>query len=105
MNAMLRSDVMLAFAVMTAVTVASRLGGYWLMGYVNVTPRVRRMLDALPGSIIVAASLPVAVTGGPVVMFAIAAAMAVTIVRRNDFIAVITGMAVAAAARALGFGG
>lgn len=105
MTDFLRSDVMLAFAVMTAVTVASRLGGYWLMGYVNVTPRVRRMLDALPGSIIVAAALPVAVNSGPVVIFAIFAAMAVTIIRRNDFIAVIVGMAVAAAARALGFGG
>jgi uncharacterized membrane protein len=105
MTDFLRSDVMLAFAVMTAVTVASRLGGYWLMGYVNVTPRVRRMLDALPGSIIVAAALPVAVNGGPVVIFAILAALAVAIMLRNDFIAVIVGMAVAAAARALGFGG
>jgi len=105
MSEFLRSDVMIAFAVMTAVTVASRLGGYWLMGYVTVTPRVRRMLDALPGSIIVAAALPVVVNGGPVVMFAIVAAMAVTIIRRNDFIAVITGMAVAAIARALGMPG
>ena len=105
MSDFLRSDVMIAFAIMTAVTVASRLGGYWLMGYVTITPRVRRMLDALPGSIIVAAALPVAVNGGAVVVFAILAAMAVTIIRRNDFIAVITGMAVAAAARALGFGG
>jgi uncharacterized membrane protein len=100
-----RSDVMIAFAVMTAVTVASRLGGYWLMGYVTVTPRVRRMLDALPGSIIVAAALPVAVNGGAVVMFAIVAALVVTAIRRNDFIAVITGMAVAALARAIGFAG
>ena len=105
MNEWLRNDVMIAFAVMTAVTVASRLGGYWLMGYINVTPRVRRMLDALPGSIIVAAALPVAVTGGVVVMVAIAAAMIVTIIRRNDFIAVITGMAVAALARAIGVSG
>jgi uncharacterized membrane protein len=105
MSEMLRSDVMVAFAVMTAVTIAARLGGYWLMGYVNVTPRVRRMLDALPGSIIVAAALPVAVNGGPVVMFAIIAAIAVTIIFRNDFIAVITGMMVAALARGFGFGG
>jgi uncharacterized membrane protein len=105
MSEFLRSDVMIAFAVMTAVTVLSRIGGYWLMGYVNVTPRVRRMLDALPGSIIIAAALPVAVNGGAVVMFAIVAAMVVTIIRRNDFIAVITGMAVAALARALGFAG
>ncbi len=105
MSEWLRSDVMIAFAVMTAVTVASRLGGYWLMGYVTVTPRVRRMLDALPGSIIVAAALPVAVNGGLVVMFAISAAMIVTIIRRNDFVAVMTGMAVAALARAIGFSG
>jgi uncharacterized membrane protein len=105
MSDFLRSDVMIAFAVMTAVTVASRLGGYWLMGYVTVTPRVRRMLDALPGSIIVAAALPVAVNGGVVVMFAIVAAMLVSIIRRNDFLAVITGMAVAALARAVGFAG
>lgn len=101
---MLRSDVMLAFAVMTAVTVASRLGGFWLMRYVEITPRVRRMFDALPGSIIVAAALPVAVNGGVVVIGAIVAAMAVTIIRRNDFLAVATGMAVAALARAAGLG-
>jgi uncharacterized membrane protein len=105
MTEYVRSDVMIAFAVMTAVTVASRLGGYWLMGYVTVTPRVRRMLDALPGSIIVAAALPVAVNGGAVVMFAIVAALLVTVIRRNDFLAVITGMAVAALARAIGFAG
>ena len=105
MSGYFRSDVLIALAVMTAVTVALRIGGYWLMGYVNVTPRVRRMLDALPGSIIVAAALPVAVNGGAVVMFAITAAMVVTIIRRNDFIAVITGMTVAALARAIGFSG
>jgi uncharacterized membrane protein len=105
MNWAVRSDVALAFAAMAAVTVASRLGGYWLMGYVTITPRVRRMMDALPGSIIVAAALPVVVNGGVVAMLAIGAAVAVTILRRNDFITVITGMAVAAAARALGLGG
>lgn len=105
MSDLVRSDVMLAFAVMMVVTVASRLGGYWLMGYVNITPRVRRMLDALPGSIIIAAALPVAVNGGPIVLLAIAAAIAVTIIRRNEFVAVITGMLVAALARAMGFSG
>ena len=100
MSEMLRPEVMIAFMVMTVVTVASRAGGFWLMGYINITPRIRRMLEALPGSIMVAASLPVAINGGAVVMFAITAAMIVTIVRRNDFIAVFTGMTVAALARA-----
>ena len=105
MTDMLRSDVMIAFAVMTAVTVASRLGGYFMMRYVAVTPRVRRMLDALPGSIIVAAALPVAVNGGPIVLVALAAAIGVSVLRRNDFLAVVTGMLVAALARAVGLPG
>jgi uncharacterized membrane protein len=105
MTDMLRNDVMIAFAIMTLVTVASRLGGYFMMRYVEVTPRVRRMLDALPGSIIVAAALPVAVNGGPIVMLALAAAIAVSVLRRNDFLAVITGMLVAALARAVGLPG
>ncbi len=105
MSEWMRADVAVAIAVMTAVTIASRLGGYWLMGYINVTPRVRRMLDALPGSVIVAAVTPVIVNGGPVVMISIAAAIAFSVIRRNDFIAVLLGMAVAAGARALGMPG
>ncbi|MGB3273919.1 MAG: AzlD domain-containing protein [Xanthobacteraceae bacterium] len=97
-----RPEVLAAIAVMVAVTVASRLGGYWLMRYVTVTPRVRRMLDALPGSIILAAVAPVAVNGGAVVMLAIGAAVAVAILTRSDFLAVAVGMALAAAVRALG---
>lgn len=100
----IRSDVAWALAVMTAVTVLARLGGYWLMGYVTITPRVRRMMDALPGSIVVAAALPVVIDGGAVAIAAIGAALAVQIVLRNDFITVIAGMAVAAAARAVGIG-
>ncbi len=99
-----RADVLAAIAVMVAVTVASRLGGYWLMRYVPVTPRVRRMLDALPGSIILAAIAPVVVGGGSVAMLAIAAAIATAMATRNDFIAVAVGMGGAAAARGFGLG-
>jgi uncharacterized membrane protein len=105
MTDVVRPDVLIAFVAMMAVTVAARAGGFFVMRYIPITPRVRRMLDALPGSIIVAASLPMVVNGGVVVIVAIVAAMTVTIIRRNDFVAVIVGMAVAALARALGFGG
>ena len=97
-----RPEVWIAIAVMAAVTVFSRLGGYFLMRYVPVTPRVRRMLDALPGAIIISAIAPVVLKGGLVVIVAVCAAIIVTIIKRNDFIAVATGMAVAALARAVG---
>jgi uncharacterized membrane protein len=89
---------------MAAVTLLLRLGGFWLMGYLPLTVRVRRMLDALPGSVILATVLPIAVKGGPVTMLALAGALAVMLVRRNDFLAVVAGMAVAAAARSAGLG-
>jgi uncharacterized membrane protein len=96
-------DLMTVLAGMAAVTLALRLGGFWLMGYVPFTGRVRRMLEALPGSVIMATVLPVAIKGGPVAIIAIAAALAVMMLRRNDFLAVLTAMAVAAALRAAGF--
>lgn len=99
------SDILLGIAVMTVVTVAMRWAGFWLMRYVKVTPRVRRMLDALPGSIIVATIFPAIVKGGAVPVMAIGAAMAVMVVTRRDILAVAAGALVAAAVRAAGVAG
>jgi branched chain amino acid efflux pump len=96
------ASVLAAIAVMAVATYAMRAGGFWLMQHVPVTPRLRRMLEALPGSVVVATVLPIAVREGPVAALAIAAAGAVMLVFRNDLVAVVTGMAVAAAARAMG---
>jgi uncharacterized membrane protein len=92
--------VIAAILAMGAVTYAMRAGGFWLMAHVPLTARVRRMLEALPGTVVVATVLPIAVREGVPAMLAIAAAVAVMMIRRNDFLAVIAGMAVAAAARA-----
>ncbi len=97
-------DVMTVLLAMAALTLVLRLAGFWMMAHVPLTGRVRRMLEALPGSVIMATVLPVAVKGGPVTMLAVAAALAVMILRRNDFLAVATGMAVAAGLRAFGVG-
>ena len=94
--------VLAAILAMAAATYAMRAGGFLLMAYVPLTPRLRRMLDALPGSVVVAAVLPILVREGPVAALAIAAAGAVMLLRRNDLLAVLTGMAVAAGARAAG---
>ena len=89
-----------AILAMGAVTYAMRAGGFWLMGHVPLTPRVRRMLEALPGAVIIATVLPIAVREGVPAILAIAAAVGAMLLRRNDFLAVIVGMTVAALARA-----
>jgi uncharacterized membrane protein len=61
------------------------------------------MLEALPGSVVMATVLPIVVRDGAAAMLAIAAAGSVMLVTRKNLLAVITGMAVAAVVRAAGW--
>jgi len=92
----------IAIGTIAAMTYLVRVSGFWMMGQVTVTPRVRRMLDALPGSVVAAIVLPVVAKNGLPALLAVSAVVAVMIVRRNDFIAIAAGLAVAALARAAG---
>jgi uncharacterized membrane protein len=97
------AGTLIAIAVMAVATYAMRAGGFWLMSHVPPSPRLRRMLEALPGSVVVATVLPIIVREGFSVALAVAGAVAVMLVWRRDLLAVLTGMAVAAAARAAGY--
>jgi uncharacterized membrane protein len=94
--------VLLAIVVMAIVTALMRVGGFWLMGRVPLTPRVRRMLEALPGAIVAAIVLPVIAKIGLVAALAVAAAATVMVVRRSELLAVAVGVGVAVLARAAG---
>ncbi len=89
-------------AAMTAVVYVTRIAGYWLIGRLVIGPRLRRMLDALPGSIIAATVVPTLVQGGSRAIVALTATALVMIVVRRDFFAVLAGVAVAAGAFAFG---
>jgi uncharacterized membrane protein len=91
-----------ALLVMAAIAYLMRAGGFWLMGRVPLTPRLRRMLEALPGSIIAAIVLPLVARIGPVAALAVVAAALVMTWRRNELLAVASGILVAVAARAAG---
>jgi uncharacterized membrane protein len=91
-----------AILLMAVVTYPMRVGGFWLMGHVPLTPRLQRMLEALPGTVVVATIVPILAGEGRPAALAIAAAGVVMLIRRNDLLAVLAGMAVAAAARAAG---
>jgi uncharacterized membrane protein len=90
-----------AILVMAAVTYPMRAGGYWLMGHIPLTPWVRRLLEALPGTVIVATVLPLLLREGLPAALAMAVAIGAMIVRRNDFLALAAGIAAVAAVRAL----
>jgi uncharacterized membrane protein len=92
--------VVSAILAMAAATYAMRAGGFWLMGYVTMTPRIRRMLEASPGAVIVATVLPIVVREGLPAAAAIAVGGAVMYAWRRDYLAVAGGMAAAAVLRA-----
>ncbi len=89
-------------AVMTIVTYACRISGVIIMQVVPVTPRVERALKALPGSIIAASIVPIAMKAGPGAVAALGVAMAMMAWRRNDLLALATGLAFIIAWRAAG---
>lgn len=93
----------LAILVMGLASYLCRISGVVLMGYVPLTPAVRRGLAALPGSIVVATVLPLIERLGLAAGVALAVAMATMAIRRSELLALVTGMATIAAARALGF--
>lgn len=91
-----------AIFVMGLATFAMRAGGFWMMGHVPLTRRVRRMLEGLPGSIVVAIIVPVVAKAGALAVVAVITAAALMILRRNEFLAVTGGVIMAALARAAG---
>ncbi|MCV0426365.1 MAG: AzlD domain-containing protein [Roseibium sp.] len=87
---------------MTAVTYALRAGGYWVMGRVPITPKMRRGLEALPGAIIVSTILPIILQGGLAVGLCLIVAAAAQIRLKKEYIAVFFAAAAAAGLRVVG---
>jgi uncharacterized membrane protein len=103
MNEVLSHGVLWAIAAMALVTAFARFAGYWTMGRVTLTPRVKRMLEALPGSVVAALIMPVVVKEGASAAVAMAAVAFLMIWRRNEFFALACGIALIVAFRAMGW--
>lgn len=88
---------------MAGVTYALRAGGYWVMGRMPLTPRIRRGLEALPGAIIVSTILPIVMKGGVIVAVCLVIAAAAQIQFKKEFVAVFCAAFAAAGLRAAGF--
>jgi uncharacterized membrane protein len=68
-----------------------------------VTPRIMRILEALPGSVVAALILPVILKEGLSAALAMTAVALVMIWRRNEFLALACGIAIVAGMRAAGW--
>ena len=91
-----------AILAMVAAVYATRIVGFWMMGHVIITPRIRRMLAALPGCVIAAILAPLVWKSGVPAVAGVAAAAGLMLFWRNEFIAVLVGILVVALLRAAG---
>jgi branched chain amino acid efflux pump len=93
---------MAGILAMAFATYFTRVIGFWLMGHVPMTVRVRRMLETLPGAIVVALIVPLAARAGVPGLIGIAVTLASMLIRRNEFLAVAVGLTAISLARAYG---
>ena len=89
-----------AILLLGLASLVCRLGGFFLMRYVSITPRVDAWLRAIPIALIGAILGPVAVNGGVPEWLGLAAAVGVMFVTANEFAATIGACAVVAIVRA-----
>lgn len=85
---------------MAVTAYLTRIAGFFLMGFVSMTPRVEAWLKALPLAIMGSILAPIALHGGPAEYAGFAATIAVFLWRRNDILAAVAGMAAVALMRA-----
>ena len=102
MNEPLAHGTIIAILAMGAATYLTRISGFWLMGHIPLTRRVRRSLEVLPGAIMAATVVPIVAKVGLVALIAVGVALASMILRRNEFLA--AGLALAAALLARAYG-
>jgi uncharacterized membrane protein len=95
----MRIDVVAAILLMAAASHLCRAGGYFLMRYVTLTPRVRAWLQAIPVALMGAVLGPAAVNGGPPEWAGLAVAAGAMRATGNDFLSIAAGMATVALMR------
>jgi uncharacterized membrane protein len=90
--------VILAMAVLTFGT---RIGGFWIMRLMPVTPTLEAFLRYLSGSVLVAILAPAVLDGGAPAVAAVLVAVLVMVPTRNMLLAMAGGVTAAAVLRAL----
>jgi uncharacterized membrane protein len=94
-----RPDILFAIALIGAVSLVCRFGGFFLMRYVAITPRVEAWLKAMPVALVGAILGPVAANGGPPEWLGLAAAALLLRRTGNVFAGCAAGIATVAVMR------
>jgi uncharacterized membrane protein len=92
----------LAITAMALATFLCRIAGAVVMSRITITPRVKRGLRALPGSIVLATIGPVALDQGGGAIVSLAATVTAMVLTRREAIALAAGLGTLSLIRAFG---
>lgn len=92
-------EFLAALFAMAAATFACRAGGFFLMRFVTVTPRLEAALRALPIGVMIGIVAPVAATGRIPELLGLAAVLLVMKIFGSDVAAALAGVGTVALAR------
>lgn len=88
-----------AILLLALVTIATRIGGVWIMSYVRITPRIEAFLQYMAASVLISIVIPATLAATPRMWLAVGAAAVVMVATRSALGAMIVGTGVAAVAR------
>jgi uncharacterized membrane protein len=97
----LAPDVVVAIAGMGVCSYACRALGFWIMGFVPLTPRVRAWLETVPISVMIAMLVGAAARGGVAEWCGLAVALAVMRATGQELVGMAAGVAAVALARSV----
>ncbi|HEU4378955.1 MAG TPA: AzlD domain-containing protein [Hyphomicrobiaceae bacterium] len=93
------ADALTILAVMALAAAICRGGGFWLMRFVPITPRVRAALNAIPIAVLMGIMAPALLRGGIAESAAVLATAGVVKAGGNDLLAILAGLATVALLR------
>ncbi|WP_202594680.1 AzlD family protein [Halolamina sediminis] len=93
--------VVAVVAAMAVLTYLTKAGGFWLLGHVDTSERVDAALSVLPGAVVVSIVAPELLNGGPSAWLGAAAVVLLTRKTGSLLAALVGGMGVLLAVRAV----
>jgi uncharacterized membrane protein len=97
----IRPEFLLFAAILGVASLVCRLGGFWIMRFVDITPRLEAALRATPLAVMVGLVTPAALRGGIVELIALVITGFAMKATRSDLLSAVIGVAVVALGRAL----
>jgi uncharacterized membrane protein len=96
-----RPELLPLLLALTLAAFACRAGGFWIMRFVRMTPRIQSALRAAPLAVMLGIVAPVAARGHPPELLGIVVTAAVMRLTGSDLGAALAGVATVAVCRAL----